>query len=151
MPVPCSPRSEIKGLVYFPRMLDKIRLKKKGELPEEYHNNLGKAMDADCCDFLHIDYSALSQQVQTGASDEELLAWAKAEGRSPNPSEIRMWSEYLSKRGWRDELAAALTRRKGENNFEDRAEIETFFDYIDADEGRAVESLETKNAREQSS
>jgi len=30
-----------KGMSYFPRMIDKIRLHARGELHEDYHNNLG--------------------------------------------------------------------------------------------------------------
>ena len=33
---PCSDYIETKGLIYFARMLDKIRLKAAGELPPEY-------------------------------------------------------------------------------------------------------------------
>ena len=33
---PCSDYKKTKGLVYFARMLDKIRLKAQGRLPEGY-------------------------------------------------------------------------------------------------------------------
>src|SRR5213596_2472849 len=36
MQTPVSDRVETKGLVYFARMLDKIRLKARGELPPDY-------------------------------------------------------------------------------------------------------------------
>ena len=44
----------------------------------------------------------------------------------------------MSKRGWRDEANEILIRRKKESGFENRNEIQTMFDYIDADEGRVV-------------
>jgi hypothetical protein len=49
------------GLIYFPRMLDKIRLRSRGELHEDYHKNLGavKAADGVCCNFLRIHYRDL--------------------------------------------------------------------------------------------
>jgi len=37
---------------------------------------------------------------------------------------------------WRDDLADRLVFRKKEAGWDDRTEIQTFFDYIDADEGR---------------
>jgi hypothetical protein len=39
------------GMMYFPRMLDKIRLHARGELGKDYHANLGhaKAADGACC------------------------------------------------------------------------------------------------------
>jgi len=37
-----SPSEKVGGLFYFGRMLDKIRFHAKGELPPDYHQNLGK-------------------------------------------------------------------------------------------------------------
>jgi hypothetical protein len=37
---PKSPREMTRGMMYFPRMLDKIRLHARGELHEDYHKNL---------------------------------------------------------------------------------------------------------------
>ena len=39
-----SPSEKVGGLFYFRRMLDKIRLHAKGELPSDYHANLGKGL-----------------------------------------------------------------------------------------------------------
>src|SRR3954470_23786289 len=38
---PKSPKEMTRGMMYFPRMLDKIRLHARGELTEDYHRNLG--------------------------------------------------------------------------------------------------------------
>ena len=46
----------------------------------------------------------------------------------------------MTHRGWKDDLVEILERRKKENGFEKRVEIQTMFDYIDADEGRVVRS-----------
>jgi len=43
-----SPSEKIGGLFYFGRMLDKIRLHAKGELPSDYHANLGVGFDEKC-------------------------------------------------------------------------------------------------------
>jgi hypothetical protein len=47
---PKSPKEMIKGMMYFPRMLDKIRLRLRGELHEDYQENFGapKAADGMC-------------------------------------------------------------------------------------------------------
>jgi gluconokinase len=42
----------------------------------------------------------------------------------------------MRKRGWNDEVAERLVQRKSESGFEARTDIQTMFDYIDADEGR---------------
>ena len=39
-------------------------------------------------------------------------------------------------RGYRDDMSEKLAMRIEESGFQDRNDIETFCDYIDADEGR---------------
>ena len=39
---PCTDYIETKGLIYFARMLDKIRLKARGELPPDYFTGVEK-------------------------------------------------------------------------------------------------------------
>jgi hypothetical protein len=133
-----SPADKVGGLVYFGRMLDKIRVHAKGELPADYQPNLGKGFDAKCCAFLHLDYNELAERVKAGASDSDALEWALSTGRRPTEDEITMWNEFMRKFGWRDQAAEILERRKREAGFSDRAEIETMFQFIDADEGREV-------------
>ena len=133
-----SPAEKIGGLVYFGRMLDKIRVHARGELPADYQPNLGKGFDVKCCAFLHLNYSELVERVKQGATDDEMLEWAFTAGRRPTDDEITMWNEFMRKFGWRDHAAETLARRKREAGMEDRPEIETMFQFIDADEGRKV-------------
>ena len=132
-----SPREEVQGLVYFGRMVDKLRLEQAGNLPRDYHENMGKGFDASCCDFLGVKYERLRERVHKGGSDEELLAWCEEQGKRRDPVDCAIWNAYLSKRGWRDDLSERLVFRKKEAGWEGRDRIQTFFDYIDADEGRA--------------
>ena len=131
-----SPREEVEGLVYFGRMVDKLRLELAGKLPKDYHENMGKGFDASCCEFLGVSYEKLRKRVREGGSDRELLEWCQSQGKTRDAGDRAVWSAYLSKRGWRDDLADRLVFRKKEAGWEGRAEIQTFFDYIDADEGR---------------
>ena len=43
----------------------------------------------------------------------------------------------MRKRGWKDDASEILEQRKREAGMADRAEIETMFQFIDADEGRS--------------
>ena len=43
---------------------------------------------------------------------------------------------FMVKRGWRDEAHERLQMRIREGGFLGRKDIETFFDFIDVDEGR---------------
>src|SRR5688572_11176842 len=126
-----SPYVKTGGIVYFARMLDKIRLHETGTLPAEYHENLGGGFDGFCCQFLHVDYPALVAQVKQGRTDKELIEWAFEQGRHPSDYEAMAWNEFMRKRGWNDEASARLQMRKGESGFPERDDIQTFFDYID--------------------
>ena len=75
MPYPRSAYDRTKGLVYFARMLDKIRLQAKGELREDYFENLGGGFDGRCCRLLGISYDVLKERVLAGGTDEEVLDW----------------------------------------------------------------------------
>jgi len=131
-----SPREMVEGLVYFGRMVDKIRLEKEGKLPADYLENLGQGFDKACCDFFGVGYGVLKERVNQGGTDAEILAWCGKQGKARDADERRIWNAYLGKRGWRDEMSDRLIFRKKEAGWEGREEIQTFFDYIDADEGR---------------
>ncbi|MGB6220490.1 DUF5069 domain-containing protein [Haloferula sp.] len=133
---PCSPRTEIDGLIYFPRLCDKIRLQRDGQLSEDYHANLGGGMDLWTCQFLGVGYEPLADLVKGGASDAEALAWCRETGLDRPDYEIAWWNAYMKTRGFRDDLSERLATRIEESGFKDREGILTFFDYIDADEGR---------------
>ena len=56
-----SPYLKVGRLVYFGRMLDKIRLHAAGKLPPEYVANLGDSspgvFDTRCCSFLRVKFA----------------------------------------------------------------------------------------------
>ncbi len=133
-----SPAAKVRGIVYFGRMLDKIRADREGVLPPEYQVNLGKGFDANCTTFLRIDYHQLTKRVHHGGTDEEILDWCYALGYQPSESEIHVWNDFMRKRGWNDEITEFLTRRKKEAGMAGRSEIKTMFEFIDVDEGRSL-------------
>ncbi len=125
------------GIVYFARMLDKIRRHAAGTLGKEYHENLGGGFDARCCTFLGIKYDDLKKKVLSGASDEAALQWAFAHGSHPSADDIEDFNDFLIKRGWRDGVTSRLHSRLKEAKLEHRiGEILTMFDFIEVDEGR---------------
>ena len=83
MQTPCSDYEETRGLIYFARMLDKIRLKAEGQLEEGYF--LGTEdptfFDARCTRFLGVNYEELAARTLQGGSNEEILEWCFAHGR----------------------------------------------------------------------
>jgi len=131
-----SPSEKVAGLFYFGRMLDKIRLHAKGELPRDYHGNLGKGFDEKCVRLLRVNYDEVVERVKKGGTDHELLLWCFTTGRTPSADDIYVWNEFMRKRGWNDEVSDILKRRKEQAGMADRADIETSFQFIDADEER---------------
>jgi gluconokinase len=131
-----SPSEKVGGLFYFGRMLDKIRLHTKDELPSGYHANLGKGFDEKCVKFLRVNYEQLVERVKQGGTAEEILRWCFEVGRKPSEADLYVWNEFMRKRGWNDEVSEILKRRKQEAGMSDRSDIETSFQFIDADEGR---------------
>jgi len=134
-----SPFDQVKGLVYFGRMLDKIRLYASGKLPEGWQAARGTTaktnFDARCCRFLNIDYAALQAEVLKGINDEELLEWAFTNGRRPSDEEIEIWNAFMTKRGWRDVGTQRLNERLAEIGLP-AGTVQTMFEFIDVDEGR---------------
>lgn len=124
-------------LVYFGRMLDKIRLHAAGRLPADYHANLGIGFDGRTCTFLRVAYAAVRERTLAGGTDEEILAWCFATGGARSDDECAVWSGFMMKVGWRDARTPVLRQRLVDYGLADRGlTIETFFDLNDCDEGR---------------
>src|SRR5256885_13722193 len=88
-----SPSAKVGGLVYFGRMLDKIRAHEKNELPPDYQPNLGRGFDQFCSKFLHVHYHDVASRMKEGGSDEEILGWCFDKGRLQPEYEIYVWNE----------------------------------------------------------
>lgn len=133
-----SPYEKTRGMVWFPRMLRKIRLHANGALPADYLPYLGKGFDLRCVRFLGVDYDALVRRVMEGGIDEEIIEWCFAVGRRPTEVEIHVWNEYMIKRGWRDTDSPPnqLQEYKESYGLGHRSDIMTYFDFYEVDEGR---------------
>jgi hypothetical protein len=125
-------------MVWFPRMLDKIRLHARGELPPDYVPWLGKGFDGRCLRYLRISYEELVERVLAGGTNEEIFQWCLIQGRQLSDEDIAIWSDFMRKRGWRDsaEVLADLEESKRQSGLGHRTDIVTYFQYNDADEGR---------------
>ena len=131
-----SSYDKVGGLVFFGRMVDKIRLNAAGTLPHGWATGPGVGFDRRCTSFLQVSYEALVGRVLQGGTDEEILAWCFQQGRKPTDEEIEVWNGFMMKRGWRDESAEALETAKREAGLAHRSDVQTWFDFQDADEER---------------
>ena len=138
-PASAKPRSAYEktgGMVYFARMLDKIRLHAAGTLHADYHDNFGRGGDSFCCRFLQVDHAELRERVLQGGTDEEILEWCYDRGRRPAKFDLTLWNEFARKLGWNDKATPGLGKQKADSGLAHRSDIVTVFDYFDVDEGR---------------
>lgn len=135
-----SPYARVGRLVYFGRMLDKIRLHAEGRLPLDYVANLGDTsnfnfFDGRCCRFLGVKYADIVVRALEGGDDEEILAWCEARGTPRTDEECEIWNRFMMKSGWRDLSSGRLRERAVQYGLSGKT-IETYFDLIEYDEDR---------------
>jgi Domain of unknown function (DUF5069) len=131
--------AKVGRLIYFGRMLDKIRLHAAGRLPDEYHAQLGDGqfytLDGRCCRFLGVHYASVKERTLAGGTDEDILTWVHAQGAARTDEECHVWNRFIAKLGWRDERSAVLPQRILDSGLAGKP-IETLIDHIEYDEGR---------------
>jgi len=145
-----SPYDKVGGLFYFGRMVDKIRSNTDGGLPLKYRESLGKGFDEKCLTFLRVRYELVVEYVNQGMTQDAILESCFGMGHRPTEGEIYMWNEFMRKRGWNDDLSQTLQRQKKREAMLSRSEIQTVFQFIDADEGRPVNGNHPLNGSSQS-
>lgn len=123
----------------FGRILDKIRLQAKGELPVGY--NVGvipgkRTFDDRVCSLLGVSDEDLTARTLEGGTDEDILEWCFANGRKPTADDIELFNGFMTKRGWRDAATPGLIQQRAEAGLDHREDIVTFFDLMDIEEGR---------------
>lgn len=133
---PKSAKEMTGGMMWFPRMLDKIRLHARGELGEEYHANLGEGLDKRCLAFLRIDYPALRERVLAGGADEDILEWCYDTGRRLHEIDLVVWNSFVSKFGWNDQATGRLEELKAKWGIAHRTDLTSISELLDFDEKR---------------
>ena len=140
LPMPSVPGlrscyAKVGRLVYFGRMLDKIRLHAVGQLPAAYQSNIGVGFDGRCCTFLAVDYGNVKMRTLSGGTDDEILQWCHQQGGPRTDDQCNIWNRFMTKIGWRDDRSALLRQRIAEYGLAEK-QVETFFDLNEFDEGR---------------
>ena len=137
---PVSDHVKTRGIVYFARMVDKIRLHAAGQLPADYIGHLGfgdiTSFDARCCRFWELDYAQVKERTLQGGTAEEIFDDLFRDRKAPNDEQKFVWNLFLLKRGWRDSGTPGVTAEKAAAGIPDRADVQTYVDMHDIDEGR---------------
>jgi len=102
-PYPRSPKSLLGGIAHLGRFIDKIRLRNAGQIQD--YNYITTGFDKHLLEFLQIDPKAFEQRVLAGGTDEELLAWVRANRKQVSEAEIRLFTRSLLKSEPKDDAA----------------------------------------------
>lgn len=116
------------GLHHLGRMIDKIRLKHAGRLPEDFHRNYGLSvgLDGNLCGFLGVKFEDIDARVVRGGTDEEIVEWIFAQGLRPTRAQANVWNEYSRKFGWNDRVSSFVAKIKAESGLAAHPACTTF-------------------------
>ena len=133
---PRSPRETMAGWVHLPRFIDKIRLKRAGNLAVDYQENFTKGFDGLWLKAAGVSASEFIGMVENSITDGEVCDWVSRNVKT-TAAEKDAFNTFVLNRGSDEpEAKARLEKRKGELGLAHRGDILTFVDMIDADEKR---------------
>ncbi|MGE3309514.1 MAG: DUF5069 domain-containing protein [Limisphaerales bacterium] len=133
---PRSPRETMCGWMHLPRFIDKIRLHLAKKLHADYQPNLGKGFDGQWLDAAGVKFEPFVEVVKESITDGQVADWVRENVRK-SEAEKRAHAERMLNYPADDVAGQARLRlRKDQRGFADRDEIQTFIDFIDADENR---------------
>ena len=100
---PRSPKVLLGGMAHLGRFIDKIRMRHAGLIQD--YNYITTGFDKYLLDFLLIEGEAFEKHVVQGGTDEEILAWVKAQTRPLSDQDLRDWNERILNGGPKDDGA----------------------------------------------
>ncbi len=138
---PRSPKVLLGGMAHLARFIDKVRMRHAGLIPDYNYITIG--FDKYLLDVLQIKGEDLEKRVLEGGTDEEILAWIKAQTGPPADKDLREWNELVLNSGPKDDA----TRRRFQKRLADVAAkrgvpveklppVSTWVDVIELDEER---------------
>jgi hypothetical protein len=128
---PRSPRVRLGGYVILARTIDKCRALLGGNIGD-YHYDC--PLDNMLFGFKGVTGDDFKAQVQSGASDEDLVQWVDTHGVAKTAEEIKAWADGMEalkpyenpeRRDWFAEQTAALGLDPAKT---------TLFDWLEADD-----------------
>lgn len=128
------------GLLHLPRFLAKIRKHLAGTLPRSYQRNFRKGFDRFLCLHLGVDPDEVVEAVREATTageaeapdglDRRLAALFPADLRAP------AWNRQVVQIGMSPEGQVRIREILADMGVPDRADIRSFADLIELDEGR---------------
>jgi len=124
------------GWVYLPRFVDKIRLHLAGKLAPDYQESFTKGFDDAWLKAAGLRADEFIAIVKNTTTDGEVFDWVRKNVQKTE-AEKAAFQDFLLNRGREgEEIKARLKQRKEDAGLAHREDIQTFVDFIDADEKR---------------
>lgn len=132
---PRSPRETMDGWFHLPRFIDKIRLHLAGKLHADYQDNFTKGFDGQWLKAAGVAPEQLIEVVKRSVTDGEVCDWVHKNVKKGS-AEKKQFNDFATNYGREGDMQARLKMRKEQGGLAHRDDIQTFFDFIDADEKR---------------
>ena len=134
---PRSPREVMAGWTYLPRFVDKIRLHLAGKLHLDYQENFTKGFDGAWLKAAGLSAEQFIEVVKGTITDGEVCDWVMRNVKKTDSEKAAHREAVLNYGKNGDEaLKARMKMRKEQAGLTHRDDIQTFVDFIDADEKR---------------
>ena len=125
------------GWTHLPRFIDKIRLHLAGKLAPDYQANFGKGFDGLWLETAGVKTEDFVEVVKKSITDGEVCDWVLKNVKKPEAVKVAHRERMLNSPKQDDaEMQARLKMRKENAGMAQRDEIQSFVDFIDADEKR---------------
>ena len=134
---PRSGREVMAGWTYLPRFVDKIRLNQAGKLHADYQENFTKGFDGVWLKAAGLTAQEFIKVIEETITDGEVVDWVMRNVKKTD-AEKAAHRDFVLNHGRSGDpaLRARLQMRKEQSGLGARDDIQTFIDYIDADEKR---------------
>jgi hypothetical protein len=133
---PRSPREVMAGWVYLPRFVDKIRLHLAGKLHSDYQENFTNGFDGAWLKAAGLTAEPFIAMVKSTLTDGQVADWV-AQNVKKTEADKQAFNQFVLNRGRDDDaVKARLKMRIEQAGLAHRDDIQTFVDFIDADEKR---------------
>jgi hypothetical protein len=134
---PRSPRETMCGWMHLPRFVDKIRLHLAGKLHPDYQQNFCKGFDGLWLETAGVKAEQFIEVVRNSISDGQVCDWVVQNVRKPDSVKAAHRERMLNYPRKDDaEMQARLKMRKEQAGMANRDDVQSFVDFIDADEKR---------------
>jgi hypothetical protein len=134
---PRSPRETMGGWMHLPRFIDKIRLHLAGKLHPDYQPNFCKGFDGLWLETAGLQAQQFIEVVRSSITDGEVCDWVFKNVKKSESVKAAHHERMLNYPRKDDpEMQARLKSRKEAAGLAQRDDIQTFVDFIDADEKR---------------